>query len=134
MTFAPIVIDPVTQFAALLVQFERALIAWRNGTASFATVEQAQKRALDALQMASKVNAKIPYDLAKRWEAAWTAYGIEKQNPGSSLKAAGGALINLTADSYEVFGVRIPRTVVLGGIAALLIALAMRSLRGGGRR
>ena len=41
---------------------------------------------------------------------------FEKQNPGASLKAAGGALINLTADSYEIFGVRIPRTVVIGGV------------------
>lgn len=134
MTIAPIIIDPLVQFTALLAQFERALAAWRNGTASFATVEQAQKRALDALQMASKLNAKIPYDVAKRWEAAWTAYAIEKQSPGTSVKAAGSALINLTADSYEVFGVRIPRTVVIGGVVALAIALLMRSLRSGGRR
>lgn len=133
---APIIIDPLVQFTALLAQFEKALAAWRNGTASFATVEQAQKRALDALQMASKLNAKIPYDVAKRWEAAWTAYAIEKQSPGTSVKTAGAgsALINLTADSYEVFGVRIPRTVVIGGVVALAIALLMRSLRSGGRR
>lgn len=134
MTIAPIIIDPLVQFTASLAQFERVLAAWRNGTANFAMVEQAQKRALDALQMASKLNAKIPYDVAKRWETAWTAYAMEKQSPGTSVKTAGSALINLTADSYEIFGVRIPRTVVIGGVVALAIALLMRSLRSGGRR
>lgn len=135
----PIVIDPVTQFTALLTLFEKSLSLYRAGIGTFAEVEQAQKKALDALQMASKLNVKIPFDVAKRWEVAWTAYATEKQKGAATTFASGvtnaaAGLFDVTADSYNIFGVRIPRTIVVGGAIAIGLALVIRAMSGGRRR